>query len=55
MKLEYGKRKFNDEEFDVVELINEVIRKCNVMLEENQIQVVFDEKSLYTLMQMTFT
>lgn len=44
MKLEYGKRKFNDEEFDVVELINEVIRKCNVMLEENQIHVVFDEK-----------
>lgn len=44
MKLEYGKRKFNDEEFDVVKLINEVIRKCNVMLEENQIQVVFDEK-----------
>lgn len=44
MKLEYGKRKFNDEEFDVVELTNEVIRKCNVMLEENQIQVVFDEK-----------
>lgn len=44
MKLEYGKREFNDEEFDVVELINEVIRKCNVMLEENKIQVVFDEK-----------
>ncbi len=44
MKLEYGKREFNYEEFDVVELINEVIRKCNVMLEENQIQVVFDEK-----------
>lgn len=44
MKLEYGKREFNDEEFDVVELINEVIRKCNVMLEENQIQVIFDEK-----------
>ena len=44
MKLEYGKREFTDEKFDVVELINEVIRKCNVMLEENQIQVVFDEK-----------
>ena len=43
MKLEYGKREFTDEEFDIVELINEVIRKCNVMLEENQIQVVFDE------------
>ncbi len=44
MKLEYGKREFTDEEFDVVELINEVIRKCNVMLEENNIQVIFDEK-----------
>lgn len=44
MKLEYGKREFTDEKFDVVELINEVIRKCNVMLQENQIQVIFDEK-----------
>ena len=44
MKLEYGKREFTDEKFDVVELINEVIRKCNVMLEENHIQVMFNEK-----------
>lgn len=44
MKLEYGKREFTDKKFDVVELINEVIRKCNVMLEENHIQVIFDEK-----------
>ena len=44
MKLEYGKREFTDEKFDVVELINEVIRKCNVMLEENHIQVIFNEK-----------
>lgn len=41
MKLEYGKREFNDDKFDLVELIREVIRKCNVMLEENQIEVVF--------------
>lgn len=34
MKLEYGKREFNDAEFNIVELINEVIRKCKVMSEE---------------------
>ena len=44
MKLEYGKREFNDEKFDLVELITEVIRKCNVMLEENGIQVIFEKK-----------
>ena len=44
MKLEYGKREFTDEKFDVVELINEVIRKCNVMLGENHIKVIFNEK-----------
>lgn len=43
MKLEYGKREFTDKKFNVVELINEVIRKCNVMLEENKIQVIFNE------------
>ena len=44
MKLEYGKREFNNEDFDVVELINEVIRKCNVMLNENNVEVCFDYK-----------
>ncbi|MCI9177622.1 MAG: HAMP domain-containing protein [Clostridia bacterium] len=44
MKLEYGKREFNDEKFDLVELIKEVIRKCNVMLEENEIEVIFEKK-----------
>ena len=42
MKLEYGKREFNNEIFDVVELIKEVIRKCNVMLEEDNVKVYFD-------------
>ena len=44
MKLEYGKREFNDKKFDIVELIHEVIRKCHVVLEENQIEVEFDAK-----------
>lgn len=39
MKLEYGKREFNDKEFNIVEVEKEVIRKSKVMLEENNIQV----------------
>ena len=42
MKLEYGKREFNNENFNIVELINEVIRKCNVMIEEKNIKIEFD-------------
>lgn len=40
MKLEYGKREFNNGKFDICELITEVIRKCNVMLEEKGIKDV---------------
>ena len=43
MKLEYGKREFNDKKFNLVELIAEVIRKCHVMLEENGIEVIFNQ------------
>ena len=43
MKLEYGKREFNNTSFNVVELIKEVIKKCKVMIEENNIEVVFDD------------
>ena len=39
MKLEYGKRDFNDKEFNIVEVEKEVIRKSKVMLEEKNIQV----------------
>lgn len=47
-KLEYGKRKFNNVKFNVVELINEIIRKCNVILKENKINVEFDKsKNVY--------
>ncbi len=43
MKLEYGKREFNNHSFDIVSLIKEVIRKTNVMIQENNIEVEFDE------------
>lgn len=44
MKLEYGKREFNNTTFDIVELEKEVIRKSQVMLEEKQIELEFDER-----------
>lgn len=50
MKLEYGKREFANTKFDIVELIKEVIRKCNVMLEENKIEVEFNQnKKIYVI------
>jgi len=42
MKLEYGKREFNDQKLDIVELTHEVIRKCHVMIEEKQIDIKFE-------------
>lgn len=44
MKLEYGRREFNDQRLDIVELTHEVIRKCRVMLEENHIHIIFQCK-----------
>ena len=44
MKLEYGKREFNNKRFDICELIREVIRKSKVMIEEKVIEVQFDEQ-----------
>ena len=41
MKLEYGKREFNNGNFNIVELIKEVIRKCKVMIEEKNVQIKF--------------
>ena len=43
MKLEYGKRKFNDTTFDIIELEREVLRKSKVMLDEKNIKVEFDQ------------
>ena len=39
MKLEYGKREFEDKKFNIVELEKEVIRKSQVMLKEKSIEV----------------
>ncbi|MBR6033461.1 MAG: GHKL domain-containing protein [Clostridia bacterium] len=39
MKLEYGKREFNNQKFNIYELIEEVIRKSNVMYEEKNIKI----------------
>ena len=39
MKLEYGKREFNDKKFNIVELEKEVVRKSQVMLDEKQVEV----------------
>ena len=44
MKLEYGKREFRNVKFDIVELINEVIKKSQVVLEEKDISIEFKEK-----------
>ena len=44
MKLEYGKREFTNEKFDLRELVNEVIRKCNVMIKENGITIKFNQE-----------
>lgn len=45
MKLEYEDRKFNDTKFDIVEVINEVIRNSKVVLEEKKIDVEFKEEN----------
>ncbi len=44
MKLEYGKRELNNENFNICELIQEVIRKSKVILEEKNIEVEFKNK-----------
>ena len=50
MKLEYGKGEFHNRKMDIVELIKEVVRKCNVMVKEKGIQVEFDSsKPIYVL------
>ncbi len=42
MKLEYGKREFNDNVFNIVELEKEVVRKSKVMFEEKEIEVIWE-------------
>ena len=37
MKLEYGKMKFDNKEFNIVELENEILRKSSVMIEKEEV------------------
>ena len=39
MKLEYGKREFNNKEFDVVEITKEVVKKCEMIAKEKNITI----------------
>ncbi len=39
MKLEYGKMKFNNKEFNIVELENEILRKSQVMMEKENVKL----------------
>ncbi len=43
MKLEYGKNSFNNANFDIVELEKEIVRKSEVMIQKENIEVEFDE------------
>lgn len=48
MKLEYGKREFNNTKFDIVSLIKEVLRKCDVMIKDQNITATLkNDNSIY--------
>ena len=54
MKLEYGKREFNNKPFDIVSLIREDIRKCDVMIKEQNIDVSFENNEPINVMADDF-
>ena len=54
MKLEYGKREFNNKPFDIVSLIREDIRKCDVMIKEQNIDVSFENNDPINVMADDF-
>lgn len=41
MKLEYGKREMNNKELDIVALVDQVIKKCDMMSKEENIDIQF--------------
>lgn len=43
MNLEYGKREFNNKQFNIVELEKEVLKKLEVMIQEKNIEIKFDK------------
>lgn len=49
MKLEYGKRDFQNDNFNIVELISEVLRRSKVMLDEKKIKIKFDKNKIFNV------
>ncbi|MCI8273297.1 MAG: GHKL domain-containing protein [Clostridia bacterium] len=45
-KLEYEKREFNNRVFNIVELEKEIVRTSQVMIEEKEVEVIFDTKDV---------
>ncbi len=43
MKLEYGKREFNNKKFNIVELEKEIIRRTKMMFEEKNVTIKFKD------------
>lgn len=49
MKLEYGKNSLNYTKFDISELICEVLRKSSKLLDEEKINVIFENNPVYVI------
>lgn len=47
MKLEYGKMNFNNQAFNIVELEQEILRKSEVMIKRENIEVEFEENEMF--------
>ena len=43
MKLEYGNMNFNNKDFDIIELENEIMRKSQVMIEKENIELTIKQ------------
>ncbi len=49
IKIEYGELEFNDKEFNVSELISEMIRKSNIMIEEKKVNIDFNSEEKHII------
>ena len=54
MKIEYGKRELNNDNFDIGELIKEVIRKCDMLLQEKELNLEFNYNEPITVYADSF-
>ena len=49
IKIEYGELEFNDKEFNVSELISEMIRKSNIMIQEKKVNIEFNSEEKHII------